>query len=658
MTTGPDRLKYFRLEARELLDGLQEGVLKLEAEGADPALEERLFRQAHTLKGAARIVGLAPVAERAHALEDALQALRDGGSPAGCLEVLDALAADLRAVLNEPTAPAAGEGPPAIADGFAAGRIDPAALEPLWEASLEAGVQLDALRGAGAELERLERLASSLTGQLTGTSHASAESLRRALDRLRHRLEGGLDRATAEVVEVQDHVRNLRLVPASAVVPQLERACRDAATSLGRRVGFAVSGGDTRLDGLVLSGVREALLHVVTNAVTHGLESEPERVAVGKPAVGQVGLQVERRGDRIAFTCRDDGRGIDPEAVRAVAIERRVLSPQDAERLPAEDVIQLIFKGGVTTRGAVSALSGRGVGLDVVRTIADRLKGEVRALSRPGHGTTIELVVPLTLTSVSALMLEAGGRTVSLPLEAVTGAVRVQASQLVGSGGTPRVVVGDRELPFVSLARLLGAPEPVRAWSAVVVRTGSGELVVGAEHLRGRAELVVSPLPALLGPLPLFSGASLDGEGHPVPMLDPRGLTPQAVLTPEPVRERRPLLVIDDSLTTRMLEQTILQSAGYEVDLAASAEEGLAKARQRPYGLFLVDVEMPGMDGFGFLETIRADRQLQDVPAVLITSRHAPADQRRGAEAGARAYIVKSEFDQERFLEIVRGLAL
>ncbi len=218
-------------------------------------------------------------------------------------------------------------------------------------------------------------------------------------------------------------------------------------------------------------------------------------------------------------------------------------------------------------------------------------------------------------------------------------------------------------MPFVTLASVLGRPppaEPRRAWSAVVVEAPGGRVVLGADRLVGTAEVVVQPLPGFMQLDPGVAAAVLDGEGNPRLVLDPAGLVAaargRATGEQEAPAPRAPILVIDDSLTTRMLEQSILESAGYEVDVAVSAEEALDKARARRYGLFLVDVEMPGMDGFEFVRVTRAEPRLSSTPAILVTSRSAPEDRARGLGAGASAYIVKSEFDQGRLLATIEEL--
>jgi two-component system chemotaxis sensor kinase CheA len=312
----------------------------------------------------------------------------------------------------------------------------------------------------------------------------------------------------------------------------------------------------------------------------------------------------------------------------------------------------------------VTELSGRGVGLDVVRDTARRFKGDAEIYSESGRMTSIEIRVPVSLSSFTALLVEIGGVQHALPLDAAIGALRVQNQDILRTGGTEAILFRDGAIPFSSMARLVGVGDAVdkrRAWSAVVLRAGGRLAAIGVDRLLGTAELVIKPLPPLAGAAPLVMGASLDADGNPQLMFDVAALVEatcaaHGIPAERPRTPRSPILVIDDSLTTRMLEQSILESAGYEVDVAISAEEALEKAHLRRYGLFVCDVEMPGMDGYGFVTATRADPEFREIPVIMVTSLNTPENRQRGLDAGACEYIVKGEFDQERLLHRIRTL--
>ncbi|MCI0418837.1 MAG: response regulator, partial [Acidobacteria bacterium] len=488
------------------------------------------------------------------------------------------------------------------------------------------------------------------------------EDILTSLGQLQRNLTTHLDQAERELTQVRVETDRLRLVPASELFAALERSVRDAAQSLQKRVELKTFGGETGINAHVLGEIRSALFHAVRNSVAHGIESESERRVAGKPPVGTVALSVERRGNRAAFICKDDGRGIDVAAVRLVAVRRNLISPAEAASLRLDDAIQLILKEGLTTMGEVTEVSGRGIGLDVVQEVVRRLKGFVALRSEPGQGTTLELCVPVSLSSLPALVTDVEGSGVCLPLDAVRGSLHLVYGDIARSAENNSIVYEGRLVPFVPLARLLGR-ESLRAhshWSAVMIQAESDVVALGVDRLLGITDVVVRPLPSWIAADPIVAGAALDRKGHPQLVLDPTAVMVAARARPEghveTTASRPPVLIIDDSLTTRMLEQSILESAGYQVELAISGEDGIAKARRRKYGLFVVDIEMPGVDGFEFLRQTQSDPMLRDIPSILVTSRNSAEDQLRGKELGAHAYIVKSEFDQGFLLKTLRDL--
>jgi two-component system chemotaxis sensor kinase CheA len=409
----------------------------------------------------------------------------------------------------------------------------------------------------------------------------------------------------------------------------------------------------------VLGIVRGALIQLVRNAVAHGIEPAAERRDRGKPAAGRVTLEVARRGNRIAFICGDDGAGIDLAAVRRVA-QARGAAPDTLARLDAQGLIQLLMRGGLSTAATANELAGRGIGLDVVRAAADRLGGELRVYTETGLGTRIQLIVPVSLSTLDCLLVEASGAFAALPLGAVRRTFLLAPDTVARTAGRDTVLHDGAAIPLVAIGAVLRGSAPVAPRIGVVVAGAAASAAIGVERLLEVATLIVQPMPATARADALVAGAALDAEGVPLLVLDADGLVAAAHAAPPAAAiaapaTKPPILVIDDSLTTRMLEQSIIESAGFEVDLAVSAEEALGKAARRHYGLFLVDVEMPGMDGFSFVAKTRAD--FRDTPALLVSSRNGAEDRRRAAEAGASGYIVKGEFDQTYFLDTIRRLA-
>jgi two-component system chemotaxis sensor kinase CheA len=362
------------------------------------------------------------------------------------------------------------------------------------------------------------------------------------------------------------------------------------------------------------------------------------------------------------LTCIDDGRGIDAESVRKAAVARGLIGPGEAAQLTREQVLRLVLRGGLTTATSVNEVSGRGVGLDVLRVTALRLRGKVAIESEPGHGTRLEVVVPLSLSATTVIVTDVGGSTVLIPLDAVDTMLRVSDKDITRSLGADAISYAGQAIPFVSVARALGrkGSRVNGPWSVAIVRCTAGTVAIAVDGLLGTANVVVRPLPELMDPMPWVTGVSLDAQGTPRLVIDPIALANSAGsefgLVRRAARVNLPILVVDDSLTTRMLEQSILETAGYDVELATSAEEALVKAQNRRYLMFVVDVEMPGMNGFEFIQRTQSDPTLCEIPAVLVTSRNAPEDLERGRQVGAKGYIVKGEFDQGELLRTIARL--
>ena len=666
--------QYFKIEAREIVADLSRDILGLEKEGAGADLMLRLLRQAHTLKGAARVVRLPRIAEIAHAMEDSLTPYRSAPEAVTSdqigklLHQVDTIASEIKA-LDEPLQ-ADPDSRPSAMEPFDRVRVGLAEMDALLSGMSETAVQLDGMRMGFDAVKQVEDRLAALEQQLASAAptprlHETVEEIRTALQHARQGLSIRADSTDREVAEVRGNIDRLRLLPTGLLYPPLERAVRDAAEVLGKHAAFTTSGREQRLESHMLSALGEALSHLVRNAVAHGIESPADRLARGKPAFGDVRLKVERHADRIIFTCSDDGAGIDVDAVRHAAVSHGVLSAASASELSVEHALELIFCPGVTTSTSLSEVAGRGIGLEVVREVADRFKGRVSVRTDAGVGTSIELEVPLSLSSIRAILLAADDLLIWLPLEAVHSALRLDENAIDSVAGRESLVFDGRAIPFIRLAEAMRRPfEPVsrntRPRLAAIVQAGADLLAVGVDRVIHAEEVIVHPLPSAAGRITPLAGAVFDAQGNPQLVLNPEALLESAhaappVLTPEAGAAPH-ILVIDDSLTSRTLLKNMLEAGGYKIDMAVSGEDAMAKARARRYSLFVCDVEMPGMNGFEFVALTREYDYLLGIPSILVTTRSSADDRRRGAEAGARAYIVKGEFTRDSLTETVRSL--
>jgi two-component system chemotaxis sensor kinase CheA len=676
-----DPYRYFRPEACEILDQFSRGVLDLEKGDSNAPIVRQLLRLAHTLKGAARVVKQTEIANHAHAIEDTLSPLRDSAERVGreqidtVLQHLDSITDRLAglAPATETAVPAAGKA--AAEEPARTIRTDLAEADAILDGVVETHALMNGLRAAVRSVQQIGQLADLLASQSAAGERdrngASRSSQRLLLAGELRRKIGAADRALVSIVDQMDRelrqlregAERLRLVPAGNLFTMLERMVFDTARAQSKQVTFKGSGNGIRVDAQVLEVIQGALVQIVRNAVAHGIEPGDERVRAGKAAAGNVSVVIARRDRHIVFSCTDDGRGVDLEAVRRIASERGLLGPASKEKL-TDELVRILLRGGISTSKTVTEESGRGVGLDVVREAAERLGGEVACRNEPGRGTTFEIAIPPSLSSLDALIVETegSGSVVAIPLDSIRATRRITASEITFAAPGASVLYEDKAIPFLPLAAALDgtAWSTERNWPAVIVAESDALAAVGVKRLLGTAKIVVRPLPQQITACAIVIAAALDSDGNPQVVLDPGRLIAAAQrgrpaeLTASSVK--RTVLVVDDSLTTRMLERSILESAGYDVDLAVSAEAALDRLRETRYALILVDVEMPGMDGFTFVERLRADVNSRDIPAILVTSLAEPAHRRRGREVGAQGYIVKSEFDQAELLSMIEPM--
>ncbi len=677
-----DPYKYFRAEARELLDGLQRGVAELESSGGSAPIPS-LLRFAHTLKGAARVVRLPAISDLAHHFEDVLAACRESSTgpsreqQAELRRVVEAMAGHI-ADLDRPSTPA-GQAPsaPAVAIPalFDTVRLQVADVDSALSGVADTSAELAVLGADFRGLDRSQhqsRVVLALTarqreaeGEVAARLATEAGDLATGLEGVRRRLGDRVERIGRNLQRLHEDISRLRLIPTDVLWAFLDRVTRDAAQVLGKRARLETVSRTPRLDAPVFAGVQEALLHLVRNAIAHGLEPEAGRSAAGKPLEGLVRIRIEHGCARLRIVCEDDGGGIDTEAVRRAAIAKGWLAADTKAPLEMEEAIRLLLRGGVTTTRTANEVSGRGVGLDAVRAAAARLHGELTIRSTPGRGTVITLDVPVALSAVEVLAVMSGGAQWLLPVAAVQRVARTTTTQIRQTGVGEELNFDGQMFPYAALRHL--APTLVQPTLArdgqitvVIVQGGNGTAALGVDRLLGTIEAVVRPLPALVDASAFVAGASLDANGLPRLVIEADALIEAIRATgakaAPTAAARAPILIVDDSLTTRMLEQSILESAGYVVDLAVSGEDALDRLRVHRYSLLLVDLEMPGINGFTLIERLRQNPAWRDIPAILVTSCDSREDRQRGFQAGAQDYVIKGEFDQRRLLQRIEEL--
>jgi two-component system, chemotaxis family, sensor histidine kinase and response regulator WspE len=754
--SGYSMLDLFRMETREQMRVLTDGLLQLEQGAADAALLEAMMRAAHSVKGAAVIVGLDPAVRLAHAMEDVLVAAQEGRARLdadgvdvllGAVDLLQELALTsepgkrtphanrlarmltmLRALLEQdaaapaavaepepaPTAePAPGPGsalvpesePEPVPEPAPAPQPTPAPPAPapapaapdgggdLLTLAGQARLQAGQLRPWIAGLQRykryqhgvfeaLERLQDAI--RTTGDPHL-AELAQRVADRatpLRDTLLQTIEsaeyyerRALAVSARLADEVLALSMCRFADGVRGLPRMVRDLARGLGKDVRVEIDGDATLVDRAVLARMDAPLNQLLRNAVDHGIELPAERTAAGKPAHGTIRLEARHRGGMLSLVVEDDGRGVDPERIRAAAVRRQIAAPAFAPALSQAELMEFLFLPGFSLKDSATELSGRGVGLDVVHDTVRAMNGTVRAESAPGAGFRTVITLPLTQSIVRALVVDVAGEAYALPIARVERVLRVPTTAVLTLQGRQYVKTGAdgedaEELGIVAASQVLGLGEAVAGTDLALVAIGTGRerygLAVDAVH--GEQSLTVQPLEPTFGKLRDVAAGALLDDGTPVLILDvpdllqsiARLLGTGAALRLAPgaptAASARRVLVVDDSLTVREMQRKLLAARGYRVDVALDGEDGWNQLRAADYDLVITDIDMPRLDGIGLLERIRRDPRLHRLPVMIVSYKDRPEDRARGLEAGADYYLAKGAFHDATLLDAVRDL--
>ncbi len=742
----------FRNELVEHVQTMTDGLLAIEQGAlAGEARQEQLetiFRAAHSLKGAARAVGVSAVEQLAHALENILNAMQRNTitlSPElfnGCYRALDAIQTTQTAYEEGATTPplemlqaltalqmfiastAASSAPPAVAappEPVAA--PEPPTEKPLpqpapgGDETIRVNVnKLDELMNQLSELlvakiraeQRLAQLrqAHILTSQwqkewlslrssysrltqrqqehnrkdkellqLLDYINTSQEKLRE-LNNLMNILTWEYSNDTmhmALVIDALEHeIKQIRMLPFHTITGTFGRMVRDLAQAANKETVLEITGGEVELDKRLLEQIKDPLIHLLRNAIDHGIEPPDRRQARGKPRQGHIWVSAQQQGKEVLIQVIDDGGGLNLEAVRQTALRRNI---PDAATMNEHTLTELIFNSGFSTSPIITDVSGRGVGLDVVRRNIEALRGSIRVHWIPEGGTTFTLTLPLTLTSSRGLLVRVSGQCFAIPLAAVERILHILPEQISLLGGYDTLQYNTRPLTLVRLSDLLGLPRTAltpaeKRLPVLVLSTGDRRMAFAVDELLGEQEVVIKGLGKQLTRIGGIAGATLMGDGEVVLILHVADLIKLAqhtehrpVLPPAEAkaarspRHQRHILIVDDSITTRTLEKNILEAAGYAIQIATDGQEALNTiATHGIPDLIISDVSMPRLNGFGLTQHIKSDARTARVPVILVTSLDSPEDKARGIEVGADAYIVKSQFNQNNLLETIEQL--
>jgi chemosensory pili system protein ChpA (sensor histidine kinase/response regulator) len=503
-------------------------------------------------------------------------------------------------------------------------------------------------------------------------------------------LSGSIRRSHEDMSQLQqltlgmrDEIARARMVPIGTPFTRFRRATREMARSTGKEVTLVTSGEHTEVDTGVVERLVDPLVHLVRNAVYHGIEPAALRVSKGKPANGTIYLHASHRGNAVLIEVEDDGAGLDIDKIRAKAVERGLVRSDVAKSLPEAEAIKFIFLPGFSTAEQVGDQAGRGVGMDVVKRVIESMNGHIDVESVRGVGTKFTLHLPLTLLIATALMVRSGEERYGIPLPSVREVTMLTAGSLQQMGERSMLHIGEEAIDVQPLQQLMyrnGSARVEVGKPVVIVRTGSGPVGLAVDELLGRQEIVIKPIGALKSlERSNFGGATIDPEGRVVLVLDPARLMAGSEQASTPLEtssetgteadmsssyEEAPsqpavdqkLLLIDDSLSIRKFVGRMLETAGYEVDTAVDGEEGLRKASAKNYRLILTDLEMPKLNGYEVIQALRSRAQTQQTPIIVMTTRAGDKHRQMALNVGASSYIAKPVEERALIQELERWI--
>jgi two-component system, chemotaxis family, sensor histidine kinase and response regulator WspE len=729
----------FRMEAEEQVRALQSGLLELEKGLATAATLEALMRAAHSIKGAARIVGLDAIVNLTHVVEDRFVAAQHGhaltsaevdrmltatdwlaklqtvaeaetaawlqtNTPAieaftatfAGVEVTAAASPDPAAAAPDPTPPpsrvlheiesdeadifsAPAPGQPATPNRDRYVRVAISRFDRVFSLASETLVASRSLASQASVFERQHRatVRALQAFEDTAPSDPAQLSALRQLERqaaafATHLAEFDVASRTNEQVAENMYrtVLEGRLRPFIDGTASIPRLVRDTSRELGKQVKLNIQGEHTRVDREILERLEAPITHLVTNAIDHGIETPAERIAAGKPPEARLRLFARHENGRLVISVRDDGRGISSESLRQRIVARNLVTAETAAGLSNAELLEFLFLPGFSTRDNVNAVSGRGVGLNVVQSMVHEAGGSVVVESYQGYGTVFRMTLPVTRSVIKSIRIQVEGEFYAVPLvridcvtvlEAFVHEEELDAPTFNPHSG-PTVEFYGQQLPVVQLSTLLGlSTRPLPPGPLPMLLCGGIAFTV--DRFLDEIELPVRRIDARLGKIPGVSAASLDESGLPLLILDMEDLIQTAQGRADTTRtharesEQAPhILIVDDSHTVREMERRLLVRAGYNVTTAQNGQEAWNLLRLNDYDLLISDVDMPQMNGIELVTKVRENPRLARMPVIILSYKDREEDRRRGLDAGADFYLTKGDFQNENFRQAVIDL--
>lgn len=644
MILEPELRQLFRAEAQENLTRLEQGLLELEQRPEDRSLLDLLFRNAHSLKGSAASLNLIAIESLAHQFEDRLEAARQGrkslqpGETEGLYLNLDQLkrlveeaSASPKEVPEEIPVAEATPIPPVV-------RVDIQRLDRLLGEVGDLVVTSARMRLRTKEVEQILSLQENL-------GHGA--EVTRQLERLLQVMHEDQMRLVQATERLREDVGAIRLLPFSTLFQRFPRLVRDLAQQQSKEVELIIEGGETGADRSILENLYTPLVHLLRNAIDHGVETPRERTQKSKPRKAQIRLSAVRQGATLEVVLRDDGSGIDLETIRQQALRMGLFGESDFSGDDPPDLKALLFAPGFSTRRSVTALSGRGVGLNVVRSEVERMRGHISVESVPGQGTTFHLRLPQSLTTSQVLLLRSGGALFGVPLSQVEQTLCLETSTVVTSGGRVWVDLQGRLTPLFSLNEILRTlpNAKTRGEHCLVVQDMGQGLALEVDEILQVGEILIKPI----GESPLINGAAILADGTICLVLQVAELirvsAQRTTHTSNSTATGARILAADDSPSSRQRLCQVLEVVGYRPTLAKDGLEAWKLLHGGDFAAVVCQLELPGLDGLELTRRIRQNPEFKNLPVILLTSQEDPEHRLAGLEAGANLYLHKRSLD-------------
>jgi two-component system, chemotaxis family, sensor histidine kinase and response regulator WspE len=748
---GFSMMDLFKAEVQQHGMTLNQGLVALEANPTDGKLIEPLMRSAHSIKGAARIVGLDTAVELAHAMEEVFVGAQSGEIKLGAkaidwllkgVDKLEQVSVQSDASLPgwlvanadgvtklvgaykeiragkepgdsggpkvqteaqvggtmsaapvarpEPTPVPAQAAPAQTAGDDRVVRVSAENLNRLMGLAGETMVDTRRFRPLIDSLLHLKRQQNRLSlvlehlrdGIEVGANADSLDAIARdaqgIIKSARQNLMGQLEKLEGFARKTDDLASRLyseaiasRMRPFSDGVGGFPRTVRDLARKLDKKVKLVIKGERTQVDRDILERIEAPINHMVRNAIDHGMEVPAERMIRGKPDVGTITVEARHWAGMLTVTISDDGKGIDPEAIRRKVIAKKMVPQDVADSLSESELYDFMFLPGFSTAEKVSEISGRGVGLDVVQTFVQEVSGTIRVASQLGKGSTFTLTLPITLSVIRAVVVEIAGEPYAFAMTRIDRVEHLNVEEVVKIENRQSYNRDGVNIGLIPGAQVLGfeAPEPKGKLCVVVVSDRNQPYGLVVDRFVGEQDLVVRKLDPRLGKLPDIAAAALMEDGSPLLIIDTDDMlrsidkllhggrlgSVKTGMLAGTVRRKR-VLVVDDSITVREVERKLLENRGYQVEIAVDGADGLNAVRDGHFDLVISDVDMPRMTGLELVATIKADPKLKQIPVMIVSYKDREEDRMRGLEAGANAYLTKGSFHDQTLINMVRDL--